>query len=145
MTDEELVKKLKEQNLDEEEIKYMLGNEQIKQVLINDENEKKALDVTKDGIRNILIDVENALESDKISDIMGKLVNPLEQFANFIAVDDKNDDDKNDDKDDSSNDDTKDTKEGDKSEEIDSETMNELTEELSGLADDLSELVDEIV
>lgn len=139
MNEETLKENLKKQGLNNEEINYVLANDNIKSILLNEKNEKTALDVIKDGIRNSVVEIENTLQStEKISDLTNKIVNPLEKLTSFLSPkgeDDKNNDDKKDDK----------KEEEDNKEDDLSDSVSELTNELQGLANDTAELVADIV
>jgi hypothetical protein len=147
MDEKELKEKLKEDGLSDDEIAFIMANDNIKSILMDDKNEKKALEIIKEGIRKQLIEIENALEGDSISELTNKIVSPFEGITNFLSPSDEGggDDDEPDDKkgdgkkgDDTSNND--DTKPDDSDDEL-AESVSELVEEVSGLAEDASELV----
>jgi len=138
MNEQTLKENLKKQGLNEDEINYVISNESIKNILLNEKNEKTALDVLKDGIRNSVVEIENTLQStEKITDLTNKIVNPLEKLTSFLSPkgeDDKKEDDKKaeDKKDINNNDDL-------------SDSVSELTNELQGLANDTAELISDMV
>ena len=77
MNEKELKEKLREQKLDDNEIKFILSNEKLKNILMSETNEKKALDVLKDGISESIEKIKIALELDNISDMTNGLIEPL--------------------------------------------------------------------
>jgi hypothetical protein len=140
MTKEELGKKLKEQGLSEDEIKFTLENKEITDILLDSKNEKKALDVIKDGIKNSFTDIDKVLtDADSISSLSEKLVGPLEKLTTFLSSgSDKKEDNKDtkvEDKDTNNNPDNKDFE----------NSVSELANEISGLAQDTVALVEDTI
>ena len=139
MNEQILKENLKKQGLNEDEINYVISNESIKNILLNEKNEKTALDVLKDGIRNSVVEIENTLQStEKITDLTNKIVNPLEKLTSFLSP--KGEDDKK--EDDKKAEDKKDTNNNDNDL---SDSVSELTNELQGLANDTAELISDMV
>jgi hypothetical protein len=143
MNDEELKEMLKKQGISEDEINFILANDKIKSILIDDANEKQALEVVKDGIKVQLKEIELALESESITDITNKLIKPFEGLTSFLSSsteDENNNDDKKGDDDKKDDDD----KSEDSDEELDN-SVSELVSEVSELAESASELADTII
>jgi hypothetical protein len=142
MTKEELGKKLKEQGLTEDEIKFTLENKTIVDILLDSKNEKKALDVIKDGIKNSFTDIDKVLnDADSISSLSEKLVGPLEKLTTFLSTG-KDKEDNKDDKDTKVDD--KDTT-NDNSDKDFENSVSELANEISGLAQDTVALVEDTI
>jgi hypothetical protein len=138
MNEQTLKENLKKQGLNEDEINYVISNDNIKNILLNEKNEKTALDVLKDGIRNSVVEIENTLQStEKITDLTSKIVNPLEKLTSFLSP--KGEDNKK--EDDKKAEDKKDTNNNDDL----SDSVSELTNELQGLANDTAELISDMV
>jgi hypothetical protein len=139
MDDEKLKEHLKEQGIKDDEIKFILSNEQIKSILLDDANEKKALEVIKDGVKGHLKEIEEALESESITDITSKIIKPFEGLTNFLSTSnedvDSNDNNNNDNDNNNSADDDK---------ELDN-SVSELVSNVSELAENAEELVNTII
>lgn len=139
MDKEALEKKLKEEDkLSDDDIAFIMSNDNITKILMDDSNSKKALDVVKDGIRTSLTEMENALEGENISDVTSKMIKPLEQFTSFLSPSDVEGDGSDNGNGDGSGD----------SDGTDKELENsvlELTEEISGLAQDTADLAETII
>jgi hypothetical protein len=142
MTKEELGKKLKEQGLTEDEIKFTLENKAIVDILLDSKNEKKALDVIKDGIKNSFTDIDKVLnDADSISSLSEKLVGPLEKLTTFLSNGKEDGKDNKDTKVDG-----KDTNDNSDSSDKEFEnSVSELASEISGLAQDTVALVEDTI
>lgn len=140
MDKEKIKANLKEQGLGEDEIDIILKNDKLCAALENTED--KAIDVFRNGIREKVMEMENALEEDNISSITEKLTTSFTGVLDFFPQNEEenNEDDKKDD--DDKSDDSDDKKTDDDT--ID-DSVSELIEEVSGLVEDVAGLAQDML
>lgn len=143
MSKEKLKERLRSEDLSDDEIELIMTMPNVIKVLSDSDNEKRALQILQEGIKESIGGLENALESgETISDLTEKLVKPFEQLAELLEVkNDKKTEDKDDSSEDNkdSNDDANDKNNNDELPDDVAQMVDDLIDETTGLIEDVIE------